>query len=160
MAIGEMPLTEYPVRHVPMSRLVNRLGRLVGPALIAAGAVAIALALRAGGASFALVVIVPVFYGSSPLFALGVVGVIAGVFLLPLTFSSEEGGARPPRIARSPSWGGAFPPGTGTRGGAILIGPFPLFFGSWRSAPRWAYWVAGLVGVLIVGSFLVWALGR
>jgi uncharacterized membrane protein len=123
--------------------------------LIAAGAAGIALAVLGGGATFALVVIVPVFFGSSPLFAFGVLLLIVGVFLLPLTFSSAER-TRPVRHGPSPTPAGNALTDGATGGGVILVGPVPLLFGSWRAAPRWAYWGAALVGGVLLAAFLLW----
>ena len=56
--------------------------RWASPALVAAGAALIAAAVATGGASFFLVLVVPVFTGSSALFLLGALLLVLGLFAL------------------------------------------------------------------------------
>lgn len=43
----------------------------------------------------------------------------------------------------------------GRSGAVVLIGPFPFFFGSFRSAPRWVRWGAALAGAAFVVLFVL-----
>jgi uncharacterized membrane protein len=128
--------------------------RWIGPAFLAIGAVLLVDALTTGGARLYLLVIVPVFTGTSLLFGVSVGLLVVGFLLLPLAFTSEEPieagpGAATPRADESESGGS---------GGMVLIGPVPIFFGSWRRNPpisyRWAFLVGLVLAVLAV--LLLW----
>ncbi len=99
--------------------------------LLLAGGALVADAVLRGGASVALVVVFPVFFGGSAEFFLGVVLLFFGVVTLPLAFgysfetdTSEP--SRPPHATAPPS----------EVGGLILVGPVPIFFGRWRGVSR------------------------
>jgi len=125
---------------------------LAGIALLGAGVALLADAVLRGGATVSLVVIVPVVSGSSGEFLLGVVCLVAGVFLLPfLGFELGPPGEEtlPPPSARAST------PSESSSGGLVLIGPVPIFFGAWRSVPtRTRRWVAIAGGIVLV-LFLV-----
>ena len=131
--------------------------RWLSPALLVAGIALVAWAVSLGVATFYLVVIFPVVTGSSALLLGGALLIIAGIFLLPWTFSGApaEEPESPERSLPSSV------PASQSSGGVVLLGPVPLFFGSWRSAPGWAYWLAVLLGsafllvfVLLIFGFL------
>jgi uncharacterized membrane protein len=121
--------------------------RRLAPGLLLLGGIgAIAEAVATGQARLYLVVIVPVVSGSSPLLALGVVALLAGLLALPFAFGAEA----PPRSL--PTAPRAAPPGAPpapreAMGGVVIVGPFPIFFGGWRRPSRRAYWLAVVVGV-------------
>ncbi|MGI0130505.1 MAG: TIGR00304 family membrane protein [Thermoplasmata archaeon] len=111
-----------------MYRLVR--GAWLSPVgLIVAGGVLVTIAVLQGRAQVALVVIVPVVFGGSLEFVAGVLLLVAGLFLLPWTFE-RMGSSLPP--------GGEGSTSTAESGtaGLVLIGPVPIFFGSWRSVSR------------------------
>jgi uncharacterized membrane protein len=133
---------------------VRALG-LVPLVLLGAGVALIADAVVAGGATVAIVVIVPVLSGSSAEFLLGVALLVGAFFSLPFVLSTE-----PPEAPALPST--APPPpsvtsGGPTAGGLVLLGPVPIFFGSWRNvSARTRLWIA-LVGAVVLALFLVGA---
>jgi uncharacterized protein (TIGR00304 family) len=103
--------------------------RAVGALLMAGGALLLLWALATGQASIALVVIIPIIYGTGPLVALSVMLVFAGIVLLfmssvvptprddgPGESSSDQAEDRA-QVKRE--WGGV-----------VLIGPVPIVFGS------------------------------
>jgi uncharacterized protein (TIGR00304 family) len=122
--------------------------------LLGASAALIAWAILHGGASLAVVVVVPVIFGSSVIFFAGVVLLLAGLFTVPLAFepgveTEETPVASPPGPAPSSSGGG---------GGLVLIGPVPIFFGSWKHvSSRTRLWVAGVgAAILVVAAVAFW----
>lgn len=135
---------------------MTRWVRFIGPLLLALGGALLAESLVTGGARFYLLVVVPVFTGTSAVFGMAVVLLITGFLTLPMLFASDEGpdaSVGAPTV-RSPLAGG---PHEGS-GGVLFIGPVPIFFGSWRRNPPWAYrWAAVLGGVLaVVALLLLW----
>ncbi len=99
------------------------------------------LALLEGGAQAAFVLFVPVLYGTSTLFAVGVGFLLLTFVLLFLTLSSGP----PPvghRMAAPPS-GGPSP----DVGGFLLHGPVPILFGNRQE--MWPYLVPLAVATLL-----------
>lgn len=126
-----------------------RVRALLPIALLVAGVGLLSAAVVAGGASLAIVLVVPVVAGRSLEFVLGVLLLVAGLFCLPLAFEPFE---------ESPGPGGA-PASEGSgAGGFVLIGPIPIFFGQWRSvSPRTRWAIAIVGGVALVAAVLVLA---
>lgn len=125
--------------------------RWAGPGFLVLGIALVFAAVATGAAQLELVVFLPVFVGgASALFLGGVLAIFLGLVLLPLAFGMEF--AWDPvavdRPERSP------PP---RAGGVVLIGPFPLFFGSWKSPSRMSWWIAAGVGAAMVVAVLVLA---
>ena len=120
--------------------------RALGPALLLSGLVLFGVAIARGPARLDIVVIVPVLTSSSPLALLGVLLLFVGVLFLPLSFAAEEEpGAAPPGPAGPPPGAGA------ARGGVLLVGPVPVFFGDGKRPSRRSYWLAVLAGSLALG---------
>jgi uncharacterized protein (TIGR00304 family) len=130
-----------------------RLAALGAIASLVAGAVLLGDAVLFGRASLSLVLIVPVFSGSSIEFLLGVVLLILGFLLLPWAFVEPLEEERLPTAEAPP----ATPSNSGaTGGGLVLIGPLPIFFGAWKNVSPRVRILAALVGavlliVLVVG---------
>jgi uncharacterized membrane protein len=132
------------------------LQRLASPIFLAAGVALVVWAIAMGGATFYLVLIFPVVAGSSALLLLGGLCIVVGFFLLPWTLwagSAEEEWEPTPDAA--PSYAAPAP----SSGGLVLLGPVPLFIGSWRSAPSWAYWLAAAVGSILLLLVVLFVLG-
>ncbi len=95
--------------------------RLTGGSLVLLGVLLLAWAVLQGAVSFALVLIVPVLYGTSPLMAVSMLMVFAGLVLVFMSFfrPAERTGpvASPEGVKKE--WGGV-----------ILIGPIPIVIGS------------------------------
>lgn len=130
-----------------------RIASLAAVAVLLAGVVLVVDAVAHGRALVSLVLFVPVVSGASGEFLLGVVLLVAGIFLLPLTLW-EPGEAEPLRPGESV----APEPGPSSRsgaGGLLLVGPVPVFFGSWRGVSRRTRWVVALVGALILGLLVL-----
>lgn len=112
--------------------------------LIVAGLAVVALAVVSGAAHLALLVIVPVIYGSSLLFGLGVLLIVVGMVGLFLggtavTLSTEDqmnSGAASQRSAPSTSVGGV-----------VLLGPIPIIFGSEKG---WTPYLIVLAVVILI----------
>jgi uncharacterized membrane protein len=126
---------------------------LVPLALLLAGGVLIGDAVVRGEASVAIVVVVPVAFGSSAEFLLGVVLLLVGFVTLPLAFMDSEWSVA------SGGPGGRTEVPTAEVGGLILIGPVPVFFGGWKTVPlrtklAVAVLGAGLLVLLAVVLFL------
>jgi uncharacterized protein (TIGR00304 family) len=125
---------------------------LVPAGLLGVGALLVGWAVAEGGAELAIVVIVPVLFGRSIAFVAGVLLLVAGLFTLPLAFEPAEE-AEPPTAGGSPA-------GThGGSGGVVLIGPVPIFFGSWRNvSPRTRVLAAILGGAVLVVAIALFVL--
>jgi uncharacterized membrane protein len=128
--------------------------RASGLGLFLAGFVLLAVAVARGEVGFYLVAIVPVLASGSALFGLGLLALVAGFFLV---FFGSLGAPEVAREAPIAGFGGArgstaAPPSdrTANGGGLILIGPVPFFFGSWRGNAPVPYWVAVLLGALLL----------
>ncbi len=101
-------------------------------------------------------VFVPVITGTSWEFLLGVGALLAGVFLLPLMWTEDEGEGTQLRVDPRPPTGPpaasteARSPGGDAAGGLILVGPVPIFIGGWREHPPIPYRWALVAGVVLV----------
>jgi uncharacterized protein (TIGR00304 family) len=116
--------------------------------LLAVGAALVVVALLEGGAQLALVVVVPVVFGGSLEFVLGVLLVVAGLFCLPLAFEGDRSSDReevPP----------AGPSASAGSGGLVLIGPVPIFFGSWKGVATRTRVVVAVIGALVLVAAVV-----
>jgi uncharacterized membrane protein len=116
--------------------------------LLGAGAGLVLLALLEGGAHLALIVVIPVFFGGSLEFVLGVLLLVGGFVGLPLAFDGES----VPTSGRGTTTGGS---GSSGSGGLVLIGPIPIFIGRWKSVSGRARLAAALVGAAIVAIAVV-----
>ena len=118
-----------------------------------AGVALVALSVAEGGASVALIVIVPVIMGSSLTFLLGVVLIVAGFIALPFALG-QGADEEPPPLPAS----GSAPPPTGTGGGVggvVLVGPIPIVFGSWKGISRRPRWWLALAGAVLLTAAIV-----
>jgi uncharacterized protein (TIGR00304 family) len=120
--------------------------------LLAAGIVLVVDAVVRGTASVALVAIVPVISGSSAEFLVGVVLLLAGFLALPLAFFSwaEPNDATLPHDAR---FHGETP--TEEVGGVLLVGPVPIFFGSWKEVSLRTKVAVAVVGAIVLVVLVV-----
>ncbi|HYA54322.1 MAG TPA: DUF131 domain-containing protein [Thermoplasmata archaeon] len=120
-----------------------------------AGAACVALSIAEGGASIALVVVIPVISGSSAAFVVGVALVIAG--FVAMLFAASANWPEEPETA-PPSTGDTTATSTsqrsGSAGGFVLIGPVPIVFGSWRGISRRDRWLLALVGAAVLIAVL------
>lgn len=137
---------------------MRSIARALGPLCLVIGATLLAEALATGGARLYLLLIVPVVTGTTLAFGLAVLFLVVGFLLLPFTFVYEDLSEVPAISPTSPS--PPSPAGPADSGGLILIGPVPIFFGSWRRSPPISYRWAVLVGVLlaVVAVLLLWGL--
>ena len=121
---------------------------LVPLGLIVAGGVLVGLSVLAGGASLAIVVIVPVVYGRSLEFLAGVLLLLAGLFTLPLAGQDTED-VGPAETERD----GA---GESTHvGGLVLVGPVPILFGRWTGVSTRARLALALIGAALLAMAIV-----
>ncbi len=125
-----------------------RAQRVVPWALLLSGAGLVGWAVASGSARVALLLVVPVVTGTSLVFLVGVLLLVLGFLSVPFAFAPE-----PRPVPTLPSEEAVSPPGRS--GAVVLIGPFPFFFGSFRSAPRWVRWAAALAGAAFVVLFVL-----
>jgi len=120
--------------------------------LLLAGVAILALAVATQEAHLALVVFVPLVYGSSILFGVGIAVFVAGFVALPFALA----GALPPPVDRPASTA----PPTGVRaGGFVLIGPVPIVWGSHRTLPRRSRALLAVAGAgLLALAVVLWIL--
>lgn len=139
----------------------SRILLLAGLLALATGVGLISLAVANGQAHFALFLIVPVFYGASPLLALGSLLLIGGLLLVFLS-PVWDGGAEEWEPAEPPvgsplaaSAATPVPPGgskpRASYGGFLLIGPVPVVFGNRQGLMPYLV----LLGVLMVVAIVL-----
>jgi uncharacterized protein (TIGR00304 family) len=128
-----------------------RWGALVPAVLLGAGSVLVALAALQGGARLAVVVVVPVVFGSSIEFVVGVLLLLAGLFTLGLAFEPSEETDEPV--------GGNLSRASSGSGGLVLIGPVPIFFGSWRNVPTRTRILVAILGAVVFAVVVLVAFG-
>jgi uncharacterized membrane protein len=117
-------------------------------ALLTLGTALVVHSVVTGSTRLYLLVVLPVLSGASWEFGGGVLLLMAGFFTMPFAFSSTETGG-PDEGHRSGSTKTTEP------GGVLLLGPVPLFFGSWRGAGRGAYLVAVAVGAVLFAALVL-----
>ncbi len=120
-----------------------------------AGVALVAYSVLVSAASVSLVVFVPVLSGRSTLFLGGVVLLVVGFVALPLAFT---GPARPGSPPPAPPVGSPLADigaDTAGVGGLLLIGPVPIFFGSWSRVSGRARWAAVVLGLSLLAGLLV-----
>jgi uncharacterized protein (TIGR00304 family) len=100
--------------------------RAAGLYLLLVGILLLALAIASGEAKVALVLIIPIIYGSGALAAGGILLIFAGIVLMSLSYFTFAAPAEEPSDAHHE-------PTKKEYGGVILIGPIPIVFGSARS---------------------------
>ena len=127
-----------------------RWSALLAPLFFAAGAAAIGLAVAEGTARAALVVVIPVVYGSSLLFVLGIGLVVAGMFALPLSLPLEPEPEPTPQGAGAPR---------AAAGGFVLVGPVPIFWGSAAGVSRRVRIAIAVAGAIVLGLAVLVFLG-
>jgi uncharacterized membrane protein len=107
--------------------------------LLIAGVATLALAVVEKTTSFAIVVFLPVFYSTSWELPVGTIFVMLGVLA---AFAAVSGGAPDSSTSHEAS---------ASSGGLVVIGPLPIFLGSFRDlSPR----VRTIVTILCVIAFL------
>jgi len=122
-----------------------RVLRFAGGALVMLGLVLLVLAVLEGQASLALVLIVPVIYGTGPLLAISVLMIFAGLVLAFLSFFQAAPGADTANAPR----------GKKEWGGVILIGPIPIVIGSAGMLKgRGAIVLLAMLSILVLLLFL------
>ncbi len=121
--------------------------------LIAAGLGLVALALVQGGASVAIVLVVPVLYGRSLEFVAGALLFVAGLFTLPLAFGAVVSVEDGPSVGDEPT-------ASGGSGGVVLIGPVPIVWGSWKDVSTRTRVLLAAVGAALLVALVVLFLAR
>jgi uncharacterized membrane protein len=120
-------------------------GSVLAGLLLAAGVALIVVGVLQRTAQFALVVFVPVFYSSSWELPGGVVLFLAGIFVASFAVAPEGG-------VELANGNGADEPSSG---GFLLIGPLPIFFGSFRRISSRARWVVTILSVAVFVALIV-----
>jgi len=132
-----------------------RLARLAGPALFLAGVALLAVGFLENEATLSLFVIFPVITATGVWSIVGILLMIAGFFLVFLTWpvGAEPRPVPPSPVATPPSQGEApAAPAPARRwGGVVFLGPVPLVFGSDPKVTRWML----LLGALLFVALLV-----
>ncbi|HXQ48584.1 MAG TPA: DUF131 domain-containing protein [Thermoplasmata archaeon] len=116
-------------------------------ALLVGGGALVVDAVVRGAASVALVAIIPVVSGASIEFLAGVVLLLAGFLTLPLAFLSVD---EPLDPATSPEQRAHGMAPTEEVGGLLLVGPVPIFFGSWKNVSGRTKFAAAAVGAVLL----------
>jgi uncharacterized protein (TIGR00304 family) len=130
------------------------LQRTFGPALLVAGFIVVVAAVLSGAATLTLFVFIPVISGNSVLLILGLLLLVSGFFLLPLTVLDlpvhDEDPANAPRSAAGRTSSSV------SSGGFVLIGPIPIVWGSWNARERrLVYGLALTLGIFLTIVALV-----
>ena len=126
--------------------------RILALFVIVTGAALLAYCVAIGEMQVALLLIVPVIFGSSVLGILAIGLIIAGVFIaIADSFLSAERESSPDRL---PNEGGLTEtPKRKELGGMVFIGPIPIVFGSGKKMAIFVAIIAVVVLVLMVLSF-------
>ena len=134
---------------------IVRLSRLAGPVLFVAGAAALVVGFLQNEATLSVVVIIPVITATGAWAFLGIVLMMAGIFVFFLTWSgaSEPLSEPSPPVQGAPSAPAPAQLSAARRrwGGVVFLGPIPIVFGSDQKVTRWMF----LVGVLLFVALLV-----
>ena len=120
--------------------------RALGPVALVVGVILLAEAVATGGARVSLVLIVPVITGTTLLFAVAAGLLVSGLFFFPLAFARDEQSEEETPVGSRLNPNAA----PGGSGGLILLGPVPIFFGTWRRNPPISYRGALVVGLALV----------
>lgn len=135
--------------------------RLLGPIVFLAGLAALVLGFLNGQATLSLFVIFPVVTATGPWSILGIVLLIAGVFLFFLTWAQPIE-MPPPTEPPSPASASPAPPTAPTRrwGGVVFLGPIPVVFGSDQKVTQWMLivGVALFVALLVLTVIALWGI--
>ncbi|MCI4348672.1 MAG: DUF131 domain-containing protein [Thermoplasmata archaeon] len=132
------------------------MAEILGLTSLAAGISLIVYAIATGQAHLVLLVIIPAVTGSSLPFFLGLLLIVVG-FVLLFAQAAEFDGIAPPesRMTGGGALGSPKPTTERAWGGVLLLGPFPIAFGSARPLRRWMYLALALVGsVALVGAVI------
>ncbi len=131
-----------------------RPARLLGPVLFIVGAVVLAVGVLQGEATLSLFVIFPVVTATGAWGFLGILLMIAGVFLLFLTWGVAPASAyeAAPIATPAPPPPSVAPPSEPRRrwGGVVFLGPIPVVFGSDQKITKWMLLVAVLLFVALI----------
>ena len=138
----EVPSTSRILTALPVAALV-------------AGVVLVAYSVLVSAVSVSLVVFVPVLTGRSTAFLGGVALLVVGFLTLPLAFAFPAHPGTPSPASPAGSAQADEEVGSTGVGGLVLIGPVPIFFGSWSRVSRRARWAAVLLGVALLTGLLV-----
>jgi uncharacterized protein (TIGR00304 family) len=121
-------------------------------ALFLAGVFTIGYAVATGEAEVSLVIIFPVFSGSSGLFLLGILLLVASFFvgfaLLAFAQPSEQE-AQGTNPVKEPSRTRS------SYGGVVLIGPIPIAFGSDKSVAMLMLAIGIILAAIFIGALLL-----
>lgn len=133
-----------------MGQILLGSGKWIPALLFVCGAVLIAAAVVTEEAEVSLFIIFPVFSGSSWMFVLGVLFIIAGFVAFFLTMV-DAASRNAPSEGHGPDLDGL---GRKTRryyGGVVMIGPVPIAFGSDTKIAK----IMLVIGVVLV-VFFIW----
>jgi uncharacterized protein (TIGR00304 family) len=120
---------------------------------LAGGAAVVGIAVASGAARVALVVFVPVIYGSSLLLGVGIALLIAGFLALPFAF------AAPPDASSVAGEEPLLPASAVRSGGLVLIGPVPIVWGSWSRMPARTRAILAALGAAVLAiAVVVWVI--
>lgn len=123
-----------------------------GIALLLVGGALVVAAVVGAPVTVSIVLFVPVFSSPSWEFGLGAVLIVLGIA------ATSLGSVGPPAPAELPGRAAGREPGAG---GFVLIGPVPIFFGSFARLPSWVRWTVALLGAAaLLGLAFVYVLAR
>jgi uncharacterized protein (TIGR00304 family) len=118
--------------------------------LLVIGVLLVVVAILRDEATVGLAIVIPFVVGSSLLFLVGVLLIVAGFFALPLAFTPLEDAGPAPDAGTEADEDGSW-------GGVVLVGPLPLFFGRWKNARTRVRVIAALVGAALLVAVVVLA---
>jgi uncharacterized protein (TIGR00304 family) len=143
--------------------------RWFGPAAIGClvgGVASLAAAVATNGAEIHLILIIPVVTGNSPLALLGIILIMAAIFLGFLAIAARQMDRVSDSLDEDPdiSFSGPLPPAgkgaTGSArsapsaGGVVFLGPFPVVFGSNQKVAKWMLVVAAVIVIVLVAVYV------
>lgn len=128
--------------------------RWLGLGLLAAGVALLAASVGTGQGQVSLFLIMPVFWGTGLLGFLAVATLVLGLAILvfgPVLSSVPIGASSLSAPSPDSPASGAVPPPSPEYGGVVVVGPFPIAFGSDRAIATWMF----IVGLAIAIGFLI-----
>ncbi len=137
--------------------------RLIGLALLIAGAALIAASVATGQGQVYLLLFIPVYVGTGAVGMLGILVVFIGFLLaslgsawrgLPVPVAPAPEPASPPDVAVPPAT--MAPPAK--YGGVVMLGPIPIVFGSDARVAKWMMILGLILAGFVIASFLILSL--
>jgi uncharacterized protein (TIGR00304 family) len=133
--------------------------RWLGLGFLIAGGALMAASVAMGQGQVSLLLIIPVFWGTGVLGFLAVTALFFGfvVLLFGPLFRSGPPGTKSPQVPTPTAPGVSnTPPSSSRYGGVVVVGPFPIAFGSDRQLATWMIVLGFAIAIGFVVLTILW----